>query len=132
MSFMYNPYPFDDPRAINRPVLEAKTKAAENTALEKRIAELKEKLKFESKEKAETEIANLTQKANQIIKNYEIAITLIVMAVREQIEENDIQPILERALLGNKKGTLIALDKAYKLVNAGAIDSILGEDNGKM
>lgn len=28
MSFMYNPYPFDDPRAVNRPVLEAKTKAA--------------------------------------------------------------------------------------------------------
>ena len=28
MSFMYNPYPFDDPRAINRPVLETKTKAA--------------------------------------------------------------------------------------------------------
>ena len=25
---MYNPYPFDDPRAVNRPVLEAKTKAA--------------------------------------------------------------------------------------------------------
>ena len=25
---MYNPYPFDDPRAVNRPVLKTTTKAA--------------------------------------------------------------------------------------------------------
>ena len=25
MSFMYNPYPYDDPRAVNKPVLAPKT-----------------------------------------------------------------------------------------------------------
>jgi len=52
---------------------EVKTKAAENAALEKRIAELQAKLTFESKEKAENEIDALTEKAEQIVKDYEDA-----------------------------------------------------------
>ena len=51
---------------------EAKNKTAENTALEKRIAELKEKLTLESKEKAESEIESLTKKAEQIVKALEV------------------------------------------------------------
>lgn len=51
---------------------EAKNKTAENTALEKRIAELKEKLTLESKEKAESEIESLTDKAEQIVKALEV------------------------------------------------------------
>lgn len=51
---------------------EAKNKTAENTALEKRIAELKEKLALESKEKAESEIESLTDKAEQIVKALEV------------------------------------------------------------
>jgi exonuclease SbcC len=51
---------------------EAKNKNAENTVLEKRIAELKEKLTLESKEKAESEIESLTKKAEQIVKALEV------------------------------------------------------------
>lgn len=51
---------------------EAKNKTAENTALEKRIAELKEKLTLGSKEKAESEIESLTKKAEQIVKALEV------------------------------------------------------------
>lgn len=51
---------------------EAKNKTAENTVLEKRIAELKEKLTLESKEKAESEIESLTKKAEQIVKALEV------------------------------------------------------------
>lgn len=51
---------------------EAKNKTAENTALEKRIAELKEKLTLESKEKAESEIESLTKKAEQIVKALDV------------------------------------------------------------
>ena len=51
---------------------EAKNKTAENTVLEKRIAELKEKLTLESKEKAESEIESLTDKAEQIVKALEV------------------------------------------------------------
>ena len=51
---------------------EAKNKTAENTALEKRIAELKEKLTLESKEKAESEIESLTKKVEQIVKALEV------------------------------------------------------------
>ena len=43
-----------------------KEKTAENASLEKRIAELKAKLTFESKEKAEAEVNNLISKAEQI------------------------------------------------------------------
>lgn len=53
---------------------EVKTKTAENAALEKRIAELKAKLTFESKEKAEDEIDALTEKADQMVKDYEDAL----------------------------------------------------------
>ena len=54
---------------------EVKTKTAENAALEKRIAELKAKLAFESKEKAEDEIDALTEKADQMVKDYEAALS---------------------------------------------------------
>lgn len=54
---------------------EVKTKTAENAALEKRIAELKAKLTFESKEKAENEIDDLTEKADQMVKDYEAALS---------------------------------------------------------
>ncbi len=52
---------------------EVKTKTAENASIEKRIKELKEKLSFESKEKAESEIAVLCEKAEQMATNYETA-----------------------------------------------------------
>lgn len=60
------------------------------------------------------------------VKGYEVAITLIVMAIREQIDENDIEPILTEALSGNKLEVTIALKKAYALISEGAIEGILG------
>ena len=63
---------------------EAKNKTAENTALEKRIAELKEKLTLESKEKAESEIDSLTKKAEQIVKALE-AVQNAVNSNKEKI-----------------------------------------------
>lgn len=54
---------------------EVKTKTAENAALEKRIAELKAKLTFESKEKAEDKIDILTEEADQMVKDYETALS---------------------------------------------------------
>ena len=59
---------------------DVKNKTAENTALEKRIAELKEKLTLESKEKAEAEIVDLTDKAEKIIKAFE--------AVQNEVNSN--------------------------------------------
>lgn len=53
---------------------EVKTKTAENAALEKRIAELKGKLSFETKNKAETEITLLIKNADLISKQYEEAL----------------------------------------------------------
>lgn len=50
---------------------DVKNKTAENAVLEKRFAELKEKLTFESKEKADLEIENLIKKAEQIVKAFE-------------------------------------------------------------
>lgn len=60
------------------------------------------------------------------VQGYELAITLIVMAIREQIDESDIEPLLTQVLVGSKIGVTVALDKAYKLIDAGAIASILG------
>ena len=60
------------------------------------------------------------------VEGYELAITLIVLAIREQISEDDIEPILEKAMLGNKVGVTVALSKAYKLIEAGAVNSVLG------
>lgn len=48
-----------------------KEKTIKNTELKKRIAELKEKLTFENKVKAEAEISALTEKAEQIKKSFE-------------------------------------------------------------
>lgn len=50
-----------------------KTKLAENTSLGKRIEELKAKLAFESKEKAETEMITLTNECERMIWAYEDA-----------------------------------------------------------
>ena len=53
---------------------EVKTKTAENVSLEKRIRELQGKLTHESKEKAETEIAILSEKSAQMVACYDNAI----------------------------------------------------------
>ncbi|MBQ6935498.1 MAG: SMC family ATPase, partial [Clostridia bacterium] len=53
---------------------DVKTKEAENKSLEKRIKELKAKLTFDSKEKAEAEIKALTEKVEQMTKSYETAL----------------------------------------------------------
>ncbi len=53
---------------------QVKAKTAENAVLEKRIVALKEKLTFESKEKAEGEIRALTEKSDQMVKDYERAL----------------------------------------------------------
>ena len=49
MSFMYNPFPYDDPKPVNRPELSAKTKesiTAGTAAVAKKLAaELAEKPK---------------------------------------------------------------------------------------
>jgi len=50
---------------------EQKNRTAENTALGKRIAELKKKLSFDSKEQAEKEIESITFKVEQIAKAFE-------------------------------------------------------------
>lgn len=60
------------------------------------------------------------------VQGYELAITVIVLAIKGQIDECDIEPILTHALMGSKKGVTIALDKAYKLIDAGAIQEIIG------
>lgn len=52
---------------------EVKSKTAENASLGKRVAELKEKLSFDSKEKANEEIEKLTNKAEQILSSFEKA-----------------------------------------------------------
>lgn len=52
---------------------DVKNKTAENASLGKRIAELKAKLTFETKEKADTEIENLVKKSAQIVKSFEDA-----------------------------------------------------------
>ena len=51
-----------------------KAKIAENDSLEKRIAELKAKLTFETKAEAETEITALTEKAEELVKSCEDAL----------------------------------------------------------
>ncbi len=56
---------------------EVKTKKAENASLEKRVSELKAKLSFGSKEKAETEIFALTKKAEQISAEFEKAMKIL-------------------------------------------------------
>ncbi len=53
---------------------DAKTKAAENVSLENRISELKSKLTFETKEKAEAEINALTAAIGQVENDYNDAL----------------------------------------------------------
>lgn len=52
---------------------DVKTKVAESKSLDERIAQLQEKLTFESESKAEAEITILTTTAEQIQKDYEVA-----------------------------------------------------------
>ena len=50
-----------------------KAKKVENESLEKRIEEIKEKLTFETKEKAESEINTLNEKAEKLVNDYKNA-----------------------------------------------------------
>ena len=52
---------------------DVKTKSVENKSLEERLAQLHEKLTFESKSKAEAEITTLTKTADKIQKEFEVA-----------------------------------------------------------
>lgn len=109
-----------------------KAKTAENKLLEKRIDELKGKLSFESKNKAEEEIASLNRKAEQMAKAYENALRELnecnerlasLKAAREEITKrigNDVEIDIrqERARLAALEAEMIKLEKQAKVIHS--------------